>query len=120
MWIELAPEEYRVQLQQSEVKMYCFSLNIDGNVGWREPTTNELYQCTPAIDYDAWISNCGFWSSDGCAILYEMLGWSWGQITDYDLNEKRWVVPVRTLPETHWFGRLVYKWKGYRYIGVLK
>ena len=116
MWIELAPEEYRVRLRQREVKMYCFSLSIDGKVGWREPTTDELYQSTKAIDYGSWISVCGFWSSDGYSLLFKMFGWPWERMNDYELNQKRWVVPVRTLPDTHWFGRLIYRWKGYRYI----
>ena len=116
MWIELAPEEYRVRLRQCEVKMYCFSLSIDGKVGWREPSTDELYQITKAIDYDPWISVCGFWSSDGYSILCDRWSLPWPLINDYELNTPRWVVPVRTLPEVGWFGRLIYKWKGYRYI----
>jgi hypothetical protein len=27
-----------------EARMYCFSLNIDGKIGWRLPTSNEYMQ----------------------------------------------------------------------------
>ena len=40
--IELAPEEYRQLLPYNEAVMYCFSLNIDGKVGWRLPTRTEF------------------------------------------------------------------------------
>ena len=41
MNIELAPEEYHKRLTYEEAKLYCFSLNIDGKVGWRLPTFKE-------------------------------------------------------------------------------
>ena len=40
--IELAPEEYERVMPYDEAILYCFSLNIDGKVGWRLPTLNEL------------------------------------------------------------------------------
>lgn len=39
---EVAPIEYRVRLTHDEAIMYCFSLNIDGKVGWRLPTWDEV------------------------------------------------------------------------------
>lgn len=39
---EVAPIEYRVRLTYDEAIMYCFSLNIDGKVGWRLPTLDEV------------------------------------------------------------------------------
>lgn len=39
---EVAPIEYRVRLTHDEAIMYCFSLNIDGKVGWRLPTQDEI------------------------------------------------------------------------------
>ena len=44
LMIEIAPEEYRkYNLTWDEANMYCFSLNIDGKVGWRLPTFGEYY-----------------------------------------------------------------------------
>ena len=42
MNFEVAPPEYfKKQLTLAESQLYCFSLNIDGNVGWRLPTNDE-------------------------------------------------------------------------------
>ncbi len=40
--IELSPIEYERVMAYDEAILYCFSLNIDGKVGWRLPTLNEL------------------------------------------------------------------------------
>ena len=39
---EVAPIEYRVMLTHEEAILYCFSLNINGKVGWRLPTRDEI------------------------------------------------------------------------------
>ena len=39
---ETAPKETERELNWHEAKMYCFSLNVDGIVGWRLPTLKEL------------------------------------------------------------------------------
>ena len=40
--IEIAPYEYwNEELLFEEAKLYCFSLNIDGKIGWRFPTIQE-------------------------------------------------------------------------------
>lgn len=40
--IEIAPYEYWTdELPFQEAKLYCFSLNIDGKIGWRFPTLQE-------------------------------------------------------------------------------
>ena len=44
MNFELAPEEYWKKLTLSESYLYCFVLNIDGNVGWRLPTNQEYIE----------------------------------------------------------------------------
>ena len=41
--IEIAPEEYHKKLTYTDAKLYCFSLNIDGKVGWRLPTQKEFF-----------------------------------------------------------------------------
>jgi hypothetical protein len=39
--IEIAPEEYHKKLTWNESILYCFSLNIDGKIGWRIPSYSE-------------------------------------------------------------------------------
>jgi hypothetical protein len=41
--IEIAPTEYWKRITMEEAKLYCFSLNIDGKIGWRLPTEREYY-----------------------------------------------------------------------------
>jgi hypothetical protein len=36
--IEIAPEEYHKKLSWNEAMLYCFSLNINGKIGWRIPS----------------------------------------------------------------------------------
>jgi hypothetical protein len=43
--IEIAPKEYEAPLIFKEAKLYCFSLNIDGKIGWRLPNSVE-YELT--------------------------------------------------------------------------
>jgi hypothetical protein len=43
--IEIAPEVYWKKLNYYEAIMYCFSLNIDGKIGWRLPNSVE-YELT--------------------------------------------------------------------------
>ena len=44
MNIEIAPKEYEIRATWDNARLYCFSLNIDGKVGWRLPTVKELDQ----------------------------------------------------------------------------
>lgn len=46
MNIELAPEAYWKDLPVDEAILYCFSLNIDGKIGWRLPTDRERRRST--------------------------------------------------------------------------
>jgi hypothetical protein len=41
--IEIAPIDRELKLNYEEAMLYCFSLNIDGKIGWRLPTKNEWY-----------------------------------------------------------------------------
>lgn len=117
MYIEIAPPEYQIKLPQNTVKLYCFSLNIAGNAGWRLPTQYELYKISKSIDYDCWIDNRGFWTSDGYTALHDYWSLPWLLLDEHELYTKRWVVPVRTLPEpTGLIDRLIYKWNGYNEI----
>ena len=39
---EVAPKSSEVKATLDEARMYCFSLKVDGRVGWRLPTKYEL------------------------------------------------------------------------------
>jgi len=59
--IEIAPKEYEISIGYQEARMYCFSLNIDGKIGWRLPTIEELeniYTCVNDFMKNGW-----YWSS---------------------------------------------------------
>jgi hypothetical protein len=42
MNFEIAPKETEAFLNWFDAKLYCFALNIDGKIGWRLPTKEEL------------------------------------------------------------------------------
>lgn len=42
MNFEIAPKSTEVQANWNEARIYCFALNIDGKIGWRLPTKEEL------------------------------------------------------------------------------
>lgn len=44
MNFEIAPKETEIQANWDDARLYCFSLNIDGKIGWRLPTKDELNQ----------------------------------------------------------------------------
>ena len=71
MKYEIAPKETEIEANWYEAKMYCFSLNIDGKIGWRLPTNDELNEIfQSANDFR------GFWywsSTEGNG------GNAWGQ-----------------------------------------
>jgi hypothetical protein len=50
--IEIAPEEYWKKLNYYEAIMYCFSLNIDGKIGWSLPNSVE-YELTEKTGWAA-------------------------------------------------------------------
>jgi hypothetical protein len=37
-------ERTKFLMTYDEARMYCFSLNVDGKIGWRLPTSNEYMQ----------------------------------------------------------------------------
>lgn len=55
MNIEIAPREYWKKLSWMDAKLYCFSLNIDGKIGWRLPTW---------VEYDNIQGVCGWTEED--------------------------------------------------------
>lgn len=42
MNFEIAPKSTEIEANWDDARLYCFSLNIDGKVGWRLPTKDEL------------------------------------------------------------------------------
>ncbi len=42
MKFEIAPKSTEIQANWDDARLYCFSLNIDGKIGWRLPTKEEL------------------------------------------------------------------------------
>jgi hypothetical protein len=44
MNFEIAPKSTEIQANWDDARLYCFSLNIDGKIGWRLPSISELNQ----------------------------------------------------------------------------
>lgn len=42
MKFEIAPKSVEIKANWADARLYCFSLNIDGKIGWRLPTKKEL------------------------------------------------------------------------------
>lgn len=42
MTFQIAPKETELRTNWGNARMYCFSLSIEGKVGWRLPTIEEL------------------------------------------------------------------------------
>ena len=60
MKYEIAPKETETRLNWDDARLYCFSLNIDGKIGWRLPTKeelNEIYESNNDFE-ERW-----YWSS---------------------------------------------------------
>lgn len=73
MNFEIAPKSTEIEANWDDARLYCFSLNIDGKVGWRLPTTEELtkiYQAENDFEKDG----C-YWSSTECSNI----NYAWGQ-----------------------------------------
>ena len=60
--IELAPAETEIYTDSyHNAKLYCFSLNINGKVGWRLPTAAELRVISESENVARWI---WYWCAD--------------------------------------------------------
>ena len=60
MKFEIAPKEYEIQANWDDARLYCFSLNIDGKIGWRLPTKEELNEI---YESDNDFQKSYYWSS---------------------------------------------------------
>jgi hypothetical protein len=51
--IEIAPKEYWIQCTYEEAVLYCFTLDIDGKIGWRLPKKDEniIYESSDDNDF---------------------------------------------------------------------
>jgi hypothetical protein len=117
--IEIAPYEYwNEELLFQEAKLYCFSLNIDGKIGWRFPTLQEcdmirkqadsnlrlhlseknwVYTSTePFDDIDEYATRSSQYeySNDGPVTTY---GFSDDEYDFEQLDDLRTTIPVRTV-----------------------
>jgi hypothetical protein len=107
MAIELSPKQYETKLNWDDARVYCFSMNIDGAIGWRLPTINEVtalklnggfYWCAQ----DQHAEN--YWSSDTNSMKhlpYDPANYApalYGTRLEFDLkDEENHVRPVRTI-----------------------
>jgi hypothetical protein len=60
MNFEIAPKSTESQLTWDDARLYCFSLKVDGKVGWRLPTKDEL---TEIYHSDSDFELGWYWSS---------------------------------------------------------
>ena len=80
--IETAPEEHWKQLSYSDAVLYCFSLNIDGKIGWRLPNQAEILTIVepPSSYYMHWYTGHSYPTNI---------------VTDFEFR----VIPVRDLKD---------------------
>jgi hypothetical protein len=72
MNFEIAPKSTEIQANWDDARLYCFSLNIDGKVGWRLPTREEL---NAIYQSESDFEKSYYWSSTEYAG-----GSAWGQV----------------------------------------
>lgn len=77
--IEYAPIETEIWTDSYHTaKFYCFSLNIDGKIGWRLPTAEELRYIAETSTFDKW-------------------AWYWCEEDEYLQSQNLSVRAVRTI-----------------------
>ena len=97
MNFEIAPKSTEVRLTWEEARMYCFSLNIDGKIGWRLPTKEELNEIYESEnDFEEWY----YWSSTESS-GYDAWGQDMSDGNQYDFNVyygTNYVRAIRSIP----------------------
>ena len=69
--IEIAPIETEIFTDTFDAaKLYCFSLSVDGKIGWRLPTSEELKQLSIKDETSHW---AWYWSSDDAYLTNQNL-----------------------------------------------
>jgi hypothetical protein len=77
--IEIAAEDYWKVLSIDEAVMYCFTLNINGKIGWRLPTRDE---------------------SHTHPVMWRGSRWDMSDVEDIELRGYRYLtVPVRDIKD---------------------
>lgn len=61
MNFEIAPASTEIKATWYDGKLYCFTLNIDGKIGWRLPTMEEL--CNIRLSAKDFMGQ-SYWSSE--------------------------------------------------------
>jgi hypothetical protein len=61
MSIQIAPIEYWKDLTINEARLYCFSLTINDQVGWRFPTYAELFSIRGKVHGVSTFAYLDFW-----------------------------------------------------------
>ena len=60
--IEISPAETEIWTDSyHDAKLYCFSLNVNGKVGWRLPTSEELRKIAESDNLPKWT---WYWCAD--------------------------------------------------------
>jgi hypothetical protein len=94
--IEIAPVEYWLKISVDEIRLYLFSLNIDGKTGWRLPTGKEL-NTHPfgemVTDVESW---SGFWHE---ADVNEWLPYRINNLYHFRRTDKLTCCPVRDIKD---------------------
>lgn len=96
--IELAPQWCERELNWYDANRYCMQLDINGKLGWRLPTREELWDITSIAGVDLkpinyWTITYGGMAPDmtiGCWIQYAP--YTYGQFLNAD--RLAWVRPV--------------------------
>ena len=61
MTIQIAPIEYWKDLTINEARLYCFSLTINDQVGWRFPNYEEMFLIRGKVQRDSTFAYMDFW-----------------------------------------------------------
>ena len=72
MKFEIAPKETEIEANWYDARLYCFTLNIDGKVGWRLPTLEELHKIYE-IQHD--FISYYYWSSTEYEVVSADAAW---------------------------------------------
>lgn len=91
--VEIAPKAFESYLNWHDATLYCFSLNINGKVGWRLPSVLELKEMY-LVDTDF---EGGYWSSTESELHATCVFMSHFYTTHWLKNDSMHIRPVRTI-----------------------
>jgi hypothetical protein len=100
---EIAPKSTEVQATLDEAKMYCFSLELDGKVGWRLPTKYELikiYRIDNDFEKDWYLSSTEFYVDSIFMVpFYDGIAGGRAEANMKDFTVPRYVRAVRDIKD---------------------